>query len=138
MARFTRVFSTLIKSAVPITEALDIALSTMIWRNFQGLNTIIGEQVKKGKSLASAFRGVKDFPIILTQMIAAGEKAGSLDHSLNDLADFYRQEVEESVKKATTLLEPMLMLVVGVGVGGIILSIISPLYSVVGNLQNVR
>ncbi len=71
-------------------------------------------------------------------MIAAGEKSGSLDTNLEDLSKFYAQEVEESVKKATTLLEPMLMLIVGIGVGGIILSIISPLYSVVGSLQEVR
>lgn len=138
LARFTRIFSTLIKSAVPITEALDIALSTMIWKKFQGLNIVIGEQVRKGKSLSSAFRQVEDFPIILTQMIAAGEKTGTLDANMKDLSEFYSEEVEDAVKNATTLLEPMLMLLVGIGVGGIILSIIGPLYSVVGNLQSVR
>lgn len=138
LARFTRIFSTLIKSAVPITEALEISLSTMVWKKFQNLNKVIGDQVKKGKSLSIAFKSVEDFPIILTQMIAAGEKSGTLDTNLKDLSEFYAQEVEESVKKATTLLEPMLMLLVGIGVGGIILSIISPLYSVVGNLQGAH
>lgn len=138
LARFTRIFSTLLKSAVPITEALEIALSTLVWKKFQGLNKIIGEQVKKGKSLSNAFRQVEDFPIILTQMIAAGEKSGTLDSNLKDLSEFYSEEVEDAVKNATTLLEPMLMLLVGIGVGGIILSIIGPLYSVVGNLQAVR
>jgi type II secretory pathway component PulF len=138
LARFTRIFSTLIKSAVPITQALDISLSTMTWKKYQNLNQRIGEQIKKGKNIATAFKSVEDFPVILIQMIAAGEKSGSLDTNLEDLAEFYEQEVEESVKKATTLLEPLLMLVVGIGVGGIILSIISPLYSVVGTLQDVR
>ena len=68
-------------------------------------------------------------------MIAAGEKSGTLDVSLADLATFYEEEVKESVKKATQLLEPTLMLLVGIGVGAMILSIIAPLYSVVGNLQ---
>ncbi|MFC1653535.1 type II secretion system F family protein [Patescibacteria group bacterium] len=138
LARFTRIFSTLVKSAVPITEALDISLSTMSYRKFQGLNKRIGDQIKQGKNLSTAFKTIDGFPVILTQMIAAGEKSGSLDNNLQDLSKYYAQEVEESVKKATTLLEPMLMLVVGVGVGGIILSIISPLYSVVGNLQGVN
>ena len=138
LARFTRIFSTLIKSAVPITEALDISLSTMTWKNYQNLNQKIGEQIKKGKNISTAFKSAEDFPVILIQMIAAGEKSGSLDTNLEDLSKFYAQEVEESVKKATTLLEPMLMLIVGIGVGGIILSIIAPLYSVVGSLQDVR
>jgi type IV pilus assembly protein PilC len=110
----------------------------MIWKKFQGLNKTIGDQVRKGKSLSSAFRQVEDFPIILTQMIAAGEKSGTLDANMKDLSEFYSEEVEDAVKNATTLLEPMLMLLVGIGVGGIILSIIGPLYSVVGNLQSVR
>ena len=78
------------------------------------------------------------FPALLTQMLSAGEKSGTLDTSLADLADFYEEEVEEAVKKATQLLEPVVMLLVGIGVGAMILMIIAPLYSVVGNLQMSR
>ena len=98
----------------------------------------LSEQIRKGKSMADTFRGQKEFPSILTQMIATGEKSGTLDKTLADLATFYEQEVEESVKNATQLLEPLLMLLVGIGVGAVILSIISPLYSVVGSLQQVQ
>lgn len=135
LARFTRVFSTLIRSAVPITEALQISLSALSWAKFRDLEASITSDVNEGKSLSEAFSKNKDFPSILTQMIATGEKAGTLDKTLGDLASFYEQEVEETVKKATTLLEPLLMLLVGVWVGAIILSIISPLYSIVGTLQ---
>lgn len=138
LARFSRIFSTLIKSAVPITDALDISLSTMSWKKYQNLNEKVGTQIKKGKSLSAAFKTVDDFPIILIQMIAAGEKSGSLDDNLAELSDFYEQEVEEAVKKATTLLEPMLMLFMGVGVGGLILSVLGPIYSLVGSLQDIR
>jgi type II secretory pathway component PulF len=68
-------------------------------------------------------------------MISAGEKSGTLDEALADLAEFYEEEVSEEVKKSTQLLEPILMMVVGVGVGAMILAIIAPLYSVIGQLQ---
>ncbi|OGV90816.1 hypothetical protein A3A66_03655 [Microgenomates group bacterium RIFCSPLOWO2_01_FULL_46_13] len=138
LARFTRIFSTLIRSAVPITEALEIALDSLSWAHYRSMAKDLSEQIRKGKSMADTFRGQKEFPSILTQMIATGEKSGTLDKTLADLATFYEQEVEESVKNATQLLEPLLMLLVGIGVGAVILSIISPLYSVVGSLQQVQ
>jgi len=138
IARFCRIFSTLVASSVPITESIDIALSSMSHPKYSHLNTIITDQVRQGKSVSYAFSQNKIFPALLTQMIAAGEKSGTLDTALSDLAEFYEEEVSEAVKKTTQLLEPMLMLVVGVGVGGIILAIIAPLYSVVGNLQVQR
>lgn len=137
LARFTRIFSTLIKSAVPITEALEISLSSLSWATYRNMATELTEDITKGKNLSDALKKHKEFPGILTQMISTGEKSGTLDKTLGDLAKFYEQEIEESVKNATQLLEPMLMLIVGIGVGAIILSIISPLYSVVGNLQDM-
>lgn len=135
LARFSRIFSTLVASAVPITDALNIALSSMSHPRFKSIADTIIKDVLGGKSVSATFSQRKTFPGLLTQMISAGEKSGTLDTSLNDLAGFYEEEVEESVKKAVQLLEPLLMLLVGIGVGGIILAIIVPLYSVVGNLQ---
>jgi len=71
----------------------------------------------------------------MTQMLAAGEKSGTLDAVLSDLATFYEGEVEEELKSLTQILEPILMLLVGIGVGVMILSIIAPIYSVVGSFQ---
>jgi type IV pilus assembly protein PilC len=138
IARFSRIFSTLVASAVPITQALDIALSSLNHPRFRTLKDYIIKDVTEGKSVSSAFSSRHAFPPLLTQMVAAGEKSGELDTSLKDLASFYEEEVEESVKKVTQLIEPLLMLVVGIGVGGIILAIIVPLYSVVGSLSDVR
>jgi len=138
IARFCRIFSTLVASAVPITDALDISLSSLSHPKFKNIAKNITQQVVEGKTVSTAFTTNQIFPPLLTQMIAAGEKSGTLDTSLSDLAGFYEEEVEEAVKKATQLLEPMLMLVVGIGVGAIILMIIAPLYSVVGNLQGAQ
>jgi type IV pilus assembly protein PilC len=75
------------------------------------------------------------FPSLLVQMVAAGEKTATLDSTMADLAGFYEGEVEEEVKGLTQIIEPVMMLCVGVAVGVMILSIIAPIYSVVGNFQ---
>jgi type IV pilus assembly protein PilC len=138
IARFCRIFSTLIASAVPITESLDIALNSLTDPKYKAKAAIIVEEVMQGKTIAATFKEYKFFPPLLIQMIAGGEKSGTLDKTLFDLSAFYESEVEESVKKSTQLLEPILMLVVGIGVGAMILSIIAPMYSVVGSLQNAK
>ena len=70
-------------------------------------------------------------------MVATGEKSGTLDSSLSEVAQFYEQEVEEDLKNLTQIIEPLLMLIVGIAVGAMILSIIAPIYSVVGSFQTL-
>jgi type II secretory pathway component PulF len=135
IARFCRTFSTLLKSGVPITQALEISLTSLTYAKFHNSAATIVDQVSKGKTLAAAFKTYHIFPPLLTQMIASGEKSGTLDSTLNDLGGFYEEEVENAVKKATQILEPLLMLMVGIGVGVMVLSVITPIYSVVSNLQ---
>jgi len=136
IARFCRIFSTLIAAAVPITESLEIALSSLANPQYKRMTKAVVEKVTQGKTMAATFKEHNAFPPLLIQMIAGGEKSGTLDTTLGDLASFYEEEVEESVKKATALLEPILMLGVGIGVGGMILSIIAPMYSVIGSLSH--
>ncbi|OGG04943.1 hypothetical protein A2Z33_06640 [Candidatus Gottesmanbacteria bacterium RBG_16_52_11] len=135
MARFCRIFSTLIKSAVPITEALELSLNLLTWPQYRQLALSFPDEMKKGKTLSGLFKESKSFPPLLVQMMAAGERTGTIDTTLADLAGFYEQEVEEEVKSLTQIIEPVLMLFVGIAVGGMILSIIAPIYSVVGNFQ---
>ena len=135
IARFTRIFGVLLSSAVPITEAVQIAIATLNYPEFVKKSDPLPEEITQGKTLAEAFKKHKVFPSLITQMIASGEKSGTLDIALKDIAEFYEGEVKDTVKQSTQLLEPILMLVVGIGVGAMILSIIAPLYSVVGSLQ---
>lgn len=137
MARFTRIFSTLLRSAVPITEALEISLSSLGWPEFRKSATSIPNEIRKGKTLSQALKDQKVFPTLMIQMVAAGEKSATIDTTLADLASFYEQEVEEELKNLTQILEPVLMLLVGIGVGAMILSVIAPIYSVVGSFQNM-
>lgn len=135
MARFCRIFSTLLKSGVPITQALEISLNSLSFAGYKKKSADIIEKISQGQNLAVAFKGSKAFPPLLIQMISAGEKSGTLDSILKDLAEFYEEEVENGVKKLTQLLEPVLMLLVGIGVGIMVLTVITPIYSVVSNLQ---
>lgn len=135
LARFNRIFSTLLKSAVPITEALEISLKTLSWPDYRRMAGVFPEEIRKGKSLSSIMHDNRVFPSLMVQMVAAGEKTGTLDTILADLATFYEGEVEEELKNLTQILEPVLMLLVGIAVGAMILSIIAPIYSVVGSFQ---
>lgn len=135
IARFCRIFSTLIKSAVPITEALEISLSLLTWKQYRNLKHTVPEEIRKGKTLASVMKQQNAFPSLVVQMIAAGEKTATLDATMADMATFYEEEVEEEVKGLTQVIEPVMMLLVGVAVGVMILSIIAPIYSVVGSFQ---
>jgi len=135
LARFNRIFSTLIRSAVPITDALEISLDSLSWHEYRQLSKTITDNVRKGKPLSQVFKSTKVFPPLMIQMVTAGEKTGQLDATLGDLASFYEQEVEEELKNLTQILEPVLMLLVGIAVGVMILSVIAPIYSVVGNFQ---
>lgn len=138
IARFCRIFSTLISSAVPITESLEITLNSLTEPKYRAMSKKVVSEVMQGKTIAGTFREHQAFPPLLIQMIASGEKSGTLDSTLADLATFYEEEVTEAVKKSTELIEPILMLFVGIGVGAMILSIIAPMYSVVGSFQTMR
>lgn len=138
IARFCRVFSTLLHSGVPITQSLEIALESLSFENYRRKSEAIKEKVSQGKTMAEAFKQAEIFPPLLIQMMVAGEKSGNLDETMADMADFYEDEVGNAVKQVTELLEPVLMLLVGIGVGVMILAVVAPIYSVVSNIQSIQ
>jgi len=135
LARFNRIFSTLIRSAVPITDALEISFSSLTLSEYRACAKTFPDEIKRGKSFSELVRANPSFPSLMVQMVIAGEKTATLDSTLSDLAGFYESEVEEQVKSLTQIIEPVLMLCVGIGVGGLILSIVGPIYSVVGSMS---
>jgi type IV pilus assembly protein PilC len=136
LARFNRIFSTLIRSAVPITDALEISFLSLTLQEYKACAKTFPDEIKRGKSFSDLVKANQSFPSLMVQMVIAGEKTATLDSTLSDLAGFYEGEVEEQVKGLTQIIEPILMLCVGIGVGGLILSIIGPIYSVVGSMQS--
>lgn len=132
VARFTRTLGTMLSSGVPILEALEIVANT-------AGNTIIREAIMKarvslsqGKTLAEPLIETKVFPGMVTQMIAVGESVGALDAMLTKIADFYEDEVDSAVDALTSLIEPMLMAFLGVAVGGLVIALYLPIFSLAG------
>lgn len=129
LTRVTRTLSTLISGGVPMLEALKVASTT-------ANNVVLEKQildarklVSEGKSLQEAFKESGDFPLMMTQMINVGEATGTLDEMLGKLANFYDEEVETTVAALLSVLEPILLIFVGGIVGGLVVSMYLPIFS---------
>jgi type IV pilus assembly protein PilC len=134
LSRVTRTLSTLLSGGVPMLESLKITSST-------SGNVIIEDKimtsrslVAEGTSLTDAFKEVGGFPFMLIQMIGVGEATGTLDEMLTKLADFYDEEVEATVANLLSILEPILLIVVGGMVGMIVVSMYLPIFSLIQQL----
>jgi len=134
VARFTRTLGTLISSGVPILEGLDITAKTsgnaVIERAIQKTR----KAVEAGRSLVDPLKETEVFPGMVTQMIAVGEQTGAMDAMLQKIADFYEDEVDAAVKDLLTLMEPIMIMFLGIVVGGIVISMYLPLFSLIGKL----
>jgi len=137
VARFSRTLSTLLRSGVQITTALNVSADTLGQPGLKRKATEFAEQVSKGESLSGVLSRAKGtFPLVVIQTIKAGEKTGRLDEVLEEMAGFYENEVENDLKRLTSLLEPLMMLFIGVAVGAMVILVIAPIYSIVGSLQS--
>lgn len=134
VARFTRTLGTLISSGVPILEGLDITAKTsgnaVVERAIQKTR----KAVEAGRSLVDPLKETEVFPGMVTQMIAVGEQTGAMDAMLQKIADFYEDEVDAAVKDLLTLMEPVMIMFLGIVVGGIVISMYLPLFSLIGKL----
>ncbi len=136
VARFTRTLGTLISSGVPILDALDITART-------AGNVVVEEAILNVKAAIETGRTIVDplkesgvFPGMVIQMIGVGEETGALEPMLNKIADFYEDEVDTAVGDLMTAIEPMMMAVLGVIVGGIVISMYMPIFSLVSQLSS--
>lgn len=136
VARFARTLATLLRSGVPITEALDVSSDVIAQKKMRKEAKTFSLGVSEGESLSEILdRGKNIFPVTMVQTIKAGEKTGSLETVLDEMASFYEMEIDYSLKRATALLEPLLMLVIGIAVGAMVIIMITPIYSIVGGLE---
>jgi type IV pilus assembly protein PilC len=134
ISRFTRTLGTLISSGVSILEALDITAKT-------AGNKVVQNAIKKsvlsiaeGETITQPLKETGVFPPMVTQMISVGEKTGGLDDMLNKIADFYEEEVDAAVSALTSLIEPVIIIFLGVIVGGILISMYLPMFDVIGKI----
>jgi type IV pilus assembly protein PilC len=135
VSRFTRTLGTLLSSGVPILDALDIVAKT-------AGNVVIEEglmytraRISEGKNMAEPLGEINVFPGMVVQMVAVGEQTGALDTMLSKIADFYEEEVDVAVSALTSLLEPVLMVVVGLTVGVVLVSMYLPIFDLAGKIK---
>jgi type IV pilus assembly protein PilC len=136
IARFSRTLSTLLTSGVPILEALDITART-------AGNMVVSEAVLKiragieqGQTFVEPMKASNIFPVMVSQMVGVGEQTGALDAMLSKIADFYEQEVDAAIANLLSLMEPAMILFLGVTIGTIVIAMYLPLFMLVGKLAS--
>lgn len=138
LSRFCRTLSTLLSSGVPISEAMDIVTTTLSQTKYQKAVTTFSDELQKGTGLAQLMRNYPNlFPLMTVRMIAAGEHSGSIEDMLAESADYYENEVEDILNNFANIIEPILLLLVGIGVGFMVIAVVGPIYSLVGGIQNI-
>ena len=136
VARFTRTLGTLISSGVPILEGLDITAKTSGNAVVERALFQVRKSLEEGKSLTEPLKDSEVFPGMVTQMISVGEQTGAMDAMLQKIADFYEDEVDAAVKDLLTALEPIMIVFLGTVVGGVVISMYLPLFTLIGKLSN--
>lgn len=135
VARFTRTLGTLITSGVPILEGLAITARTSGNAVLEEALMKVRKAVEEGRTIVDPLRECGVFPNMVTQMIGVGEATGAMDAMLQKIADFYEDEVDAATKNLLTLMEPAMIVFLGVVVGGIVISLYLPMFSMIAKLS---
>ncbi|HEX9137926.1 MAG TPA: type II secretion system F family protein [Nitrospirota bacterium] len=135
VARFSRTLSTLITSGVPLLEALDVTAKTAGNAVIEKAINDTRKAVEQGRTIVDPLKQSNIFPPMVTQMISVGEQTGAMDAMLTKIAEFYEEEVDAGVKDLLTAMEPMLIVFLGVVVGGIVISMYLPLFTLIDKLS---
>jgi type IV pilus assembly protein PilC len=135
LARWSRTLSALVSAGVPLLAALDITAKTAGNHVVEKAMSDVIESVKRGGTIAEPLRQADIFPGMVAQMVAVGEETGALDGMLSKIADFYEDQVEAAVKSLTSILEPIMLVVVGGIVGFIVVSMYLPLFKVYDSIK---
>jgi type IV pilus assembly protein PilC len=134
VARFCRTLSTLMSSGVPILDGLEITARTAGNAIIEDAIMSVRRGVESGLTVAQPLRESAVFPSMVVQMIGVGEQTGALDAMLSKIADFYEEEVDVAVAGLLTLMEPLMIAVLGGVVGGIVIAMYMPIFSLISKL----
>ncbi|MBZ4422725.1 type II secretion system F family protein [Myxococcus sp. RHSTA-1-4] len=135
VARFTRTLGTMLSSGVPILDALDVTAKTAGNRTVEEAIYYVRGKISEGKNIAGPLSETKVFPSMVVQMIGVGEATGAMDTMLNKIADFYDDEVDVAVSALTSMIEPLLMVFLGGVVGGFLIAMYLPIFSIAGAIK---
>jgi len=128
IARWTRTLSTMFAAGVPLVESLDSVGGAAGNYVYKLATKQIQSEVSTGTSLTNAMQNANIFPNMVTQMVAIGEESGALDSMLGKVADFFEQEVDDAVEAMSSLIEPMIMVVLGTLIGGMVIAMYLPIF----------
>ena len=129
LSRLSDNMHTMLRSGIPMTRAIEISASVIDNKIYKNLLLSAVDDIKSGRSVAEALGQYEEIPNIMVQMIQIGEETGELGSILSTLSDFYRREVENAVDALVELIEPAMILLLGVGVGGLLASVLLPIYN---------
>jgi type IV pilus assembly protein PilC len=135
ISRFSRTFGTLISSGVPVLRALEITTDTAGNLAVAQVIERARSSVKEGEKISDPLSASPLFPVMVTQMILVGEETGRLDQMLVRVADFYDAEVDAVLKGMASLIEPLMIAGLGIMVGFIAVSVITPIYTIIGSVK---
>jgi len=134
LSRFSSNLSTLIKGGLPISRAMEITAEVVGNETYKEIILEAEEGIRRGEFISATFKMKKEIPPLVTQMILIGEKTGKLPAVLENLSQFYQKEVERITENLVNLIEPIMILVIGVGVGFIVVGVIMPIYQIAGTV----
>jgi type IV pilus assembly protein PilC len=136
LTRFSRSMSLLLSSGIPVTEALELSNNVVIKKEINKTISYTREKVSAGQNLSEGFKHFKKvIPAVMIRITEAGEKTGTLDKSMQDLSEYFDYQVTNNLKTLTTLLEPVMLVVIGLLIGGVMLSIVAPIYGLISNIS---
>lgn len=135
VARFTRTLGTMVASGVPIVDSLEIVSKTSNNYTIEKSILYVRDKISEGQNMVDPLTETGVFPHMVVQMIGVGESTGALDTMLNKIADFYEDEVDVAVENLTSLLEPLLMVFLGIVVGGMLIAMYLPIFNLAGNIK---
>ena len=134
--RFSRSMGLLLSSGIPISKSLELSRNVLVRPELIKLLGFVREEVMRGKRLTDSFKSDKGIvPQLLIRVVDAGERSGKLEQSFQQASDYFDNRVSDTIKTLTTLLEPILLVAVGLSVGAIMVSIIAPIYQLIGTIQ---
>lgn len=135
VARFTRTLGTLISSGVPILDSLEITARASGHAIIEMAILATRDSIKEGKTIAEPLEATEVFPGMVVQMIGVGEQSGALDAMLAKIADFYEEEVDTAVEALTSAMEPLMIVVLGTVIGGVVVAMYMPIFNMVNALK---
>ena len=136
LARLTRNLGTMLSSGVPIVRAIDITSKVVGSRVYEKLLEEVADGIKSGLALSAALERHSDkIPGMMVQMVTVGEETGSLGSILKNLTEFYKREVDDAIDTLVGLIEPIMIVVLGLGVGILLVSVLVPIYNLAGGIS---